>query len=346
MKVNVSIASIFVTMSLSVCASTATYRVRVVDSEDGSPVKDAEVYGGFVMASRGWDNTPPANVDRKRTDISGLCRLSGNTDEGESYFGIRKASYYNSERGEVVFNGGHSLLKLGRWLPDDVVVTARLDRIIKPIPMFVKYVGGLVIVRKRDNSDYVSDDDYAEIISTNKIEFSYDLVKGDWLPPYGNGSHADISVVSWKEFTGRKTFQVPGGFETIEYYRNHANITFNGDGNGVCLVKRHALAGIKIRTAPENGYETNLYRWYNSEGERNTDTSRNYAFHIRTQKDKNGNITSAYYGKVYGDFRVNYLRGIAFRYYLNPTPNDRNLEFDRKTNLNTADKCWPNTIEP
>ena len=233
MKVNVPIACTIVTIALSICASTGTYRVCVIDSEDGSPVKDAEVYGGFVMGSRGWDNTPPANVDRKKTDIDGMCRLSGNTDEGESYFGIRKDGYYNSERGEVVFNGGHSILKLGRWLPDDIVVTARLDRILKPIPMFVKHVGGLVVVRKRDNSDYVSDEDYAEIISTNKIAFSYDMVKGDWLPPYGNGSHADISVVSWKEFTGRKTFQVPGGFETIEYYKNHANIRFNGDGNGV-----------------------------------------------------------------------------------------------------------------
>ena len=166
------------------------------------------------------------------------------------------------------------------------------------------------------------------------------------MPPYGNGSHADITVVSWKEFADRKTFQVPGGFETREYYKNHVDIVFNGVGNGVCQVKRHPLAGIKIRTAPENGYERRLYRWYNSEGECNDDKSRNYAFRIRTEKDEKGNITSAYYGKVYGDFRVNYLRGIAFLYYLNPTPNDRNLEFDRKTNLNTIDKTWPNKFAP
>ena len=33
-------------------------------------------------------------------------------------------------------------------------------------------------------------------------------------------------------------------------------------------------------------------------------------------------------------------------YYLNPTSNDRNLEFDRKTNLNTVDKTWPNNFAP
>jgi hypothetical protein len=36
----------------------------------------------------------------------------------------------------------------------------------------------------------------------------------------------------------------------------------------------------------------------------------------------------AHYGKIYGDF-------MNFTYYLNPTPNDRNVEFDPKRNLFT-----------
>lgn len=55
---------------------------------------------------------------------------------------------------------------------------------------------------------------------------------------------------------------------------------------------------------------------------------------------------SALYGKVYGDFRVNELRGVSFTYYLNPTPNDRNLEFDRKTNFNLTDGREPRDIAP
>lgn len=337
----------FIAMTgLSIHAVTATYRVRVVDSENELPVKAAEVYGGFVMGSRGWDNTPPSNVDERLTDANGLCRLRGDTDEGKSYFGIEKDGYYKSERGNVTFSG-HSILKLGRWLPDAIVVTARLDRIINPIPMFVKRVGGIVCMRKRLDSSFVSDTDYQQIVSTNKIEFAYDLVKGDWLPPFGNGIHADISTVCWKEFTGRETFQVPGGFQAREYFRNHADIVFTGEGNGVLQVQRHPLAGIKIRTAPERGYEPQVHRWIDStELAESADRSRNYAFRIRTSKDRDGNVKSALYGKIYGDIRVNYLRGIAFLYYLNPTPNDRNLEFDRKTNLNRADKKWPDTFAP
>ena len=56
------------------------------------------------------------------------------------------------------------------------------------------------------------------------------------------------------------------------------------------------------------------------------DPNRNYFFRVRTAKDHEGNIVSAHYGKIYGDF-------MQFTYYLNPTPNDRNIEFDPKQNL-------------
>ena len=58
---------------------------------------------------------------------------------------------------------------------------------------------------------------------------------------------------------------------------------------------------------------------------------------IRTELDDEGNIKNAHYGKIYGDFRLCESRekvvDIDFLYYLNPTPNDRNLEWDRKHNL-------------
>ena len=63
-----------------------------------------------------------------------------------------------------------------------------------------------------------------------------------------------------------------------------------------------------------------------------------YQFRIRTLYDEKGNLKEAYYGKIYGDFKIEGdekkgLIGISFLYYLNPTPLDRNLEWDMKTNL-------------
>lgn len=37
--------------------------------------------------------------------------------------------------------------------------------------------------------------------------------------------------------------------------------------------------------------------------------------------------------KIYGDFNIKDVEGVEFLYYLNPTPNDRNLEWDMKNNL-------------
>jgi len=60
--------------------------------------------------------------------------------------------------------------------------------------------------------------------------------------------------------------------------------------------------------------------------ESNWDEYRNYYFRVRTKVDDRGNIVSAHYGKIYGDF-------MQFKYYLNPTINDRNVEFDPEQNL-------------
>jgi len=58
---------------------------------------------------------------------------------------------------------------------------------------------------------------------------------------------------------------------------------------------------------------------------------------VRTVLDEKGNILSALYGKIHGDITVSgTLREtskIIFTYYLNPTPNDRNIEFDPNKNL-------------
>ena len=337
-----------VAWSACASASTATYCVRVVDADTGLPVKEVDVYGGFVMLSRGWDNTPLPNLDCAQTDVDGLCRVSGNTDKGESYFGTEKRhGYYDSRQGRLHFSG-RSILKFGRWLPDDLTVTVRIDRIVRPIPLFAKRVGGVVYTKPLTPrepwcpSPYL----YKDVVTTNRVAFSYDLAKGDWLPPYGAGEVADLTATCWKEITGYKTYEVPAGFKTVTNYLSHAEITFNGPDNGVCEVKPHELAGILIREAPDAGYSAGLSRWYERRGENNSDKNRHYCFRIRTRRDAEGRIVSALYGKVYGDFRINDLSGIAFTYYLNPTPNDRNLEFDRKTNFNLTDGRDPKDIAP
>ena len=59
----------------------------------------------------------------------------------------------------------------------------------------------------------------------------------------------------------------------------------------------------------------------------NIDSSRVFVLRLRTVLDENGNIKSANYGKIYGDFLG------TLTHYFNPTKNDQSLEFDRKRNL-------------
>ena len=58
----------------------------------------------------------------------------------------------------------------------------------------------------------------------------------------------------------------------------------------------------------------------------------NYFFRVRTVK-KDKKIISAHYGKIDRDIEFWGNEKLRFTYYLNPTPLDRNMEFDPKRNL-------------
>ena len=71
-----------------------------------------------------------------------------------------------------------------------------------------------------------------------------------------------------------------------------------------------------------------------------------YYFRIRTKTDASGKIVAAHYGKIYGPLTLVPVlknqnaskRSIEANLsisevYFNPTPNDRNIEFDTKRNI-------------
>ena len=110
-------------------------------------------------------------------------------------------------------------------------------------------------------------------------------------------------------------------------------------------------SGIKIRHGSDEGRGARIVRRQGRRkrfsmggeyGKRfdDTDENRCYTFRIRSKYDERGNLAEARYGKIYGDFKFegHLDRGIIsvrFLYYLNPTPLDRNLEWDMKGNLCT-----------
>ena len=310
-------------------AGRASFSVCVLDADTGLPIKGVKIEGAFLNYSRGWNASAKDNNVDAWTDSSGLAKLSGNTEAGVGGYRIlRTPGYYNAEWTEIEFRE-QSMLRFGAWVPSDIVSTARLDRVICPIPLSV------ALSRPFGTSE--EEDSFAE----GETVALYDLLKNDWLPPFGKGQVGDISFSSKRTNLGSEPYNYPSGIHTNEFYRYDVQVRFVGDGNGMKESVPPKQAGIKLRTAPETGYEPMRVCWTGrmsrTEYKDNSSEDRCYFFRIRTEFDEFGKVKSAIYGKIYGDFKLvgkkDGIKGVSFLYYLNPNLNDRNLEWDMQHNL-------------
>jgi hypothetical protein len=150
----------------------------------------------------------------------------------------------------------------------------------------------------------------------------YDFLAGDWVSPNGKGQTADIIFL--REYSKR----------SLNDYDYKLTVTFPNKGDGIqTFTEPTGQKGGGLRSpyeAPGNGYEPVITRVNISHPPATLiwdhDPNRIYFLRVKTVLDEKGNVKSALYGKIYGDF-------MQFTYYLNPTPNDRNIEFDPKHNL-------------
>jgi hypothetical protein len=269
--------------------------VRIVD-EVGSPVERAEINVGF----RQDPNARGGKDIGGQTDTNGIfCAKSWTYDEvGVS---VKKDGFY-SMYNHFTFTWD-SKKQLKPFDPAKQPINLVLKQIKNPIPMYVKQVR-------------------LELPEYGK-PLGFDFDKGDWVAPYGSGVHPDL--IAYAEC------------DTPEDVFNHnfrMTISFPNEKDGIIADGiSDPVSGSELKSnhaAPQNGYESQwvqvnrrtMYKII----EYNCDSNRKYYFRIRTKLDEQGNIISAQYGKIYGDFFV-------LTYYLNPTPNDRNVEFDPDKNL-------------
>jgi len=325
------ISLLFAMMSECAMGGVAKLCVVAVDVETGCPVPAVKVTGAFSM-DRGWtavtgDSGP--NLCEGITDAKGRCKVSGRTNTGEAgcYVCGVPSGYYVSK--DV---GGRKFVEkniFGAWQPDNMVVTLRLQRVEKPIPLFVKQIG-----RYRPSSGchrmFPTTNDFAEI--------SYDLLKGEWLPPLGSGKVADVTFRRLPKQSLGMGESEPGELE--ESYRHAMSVAFNGVDNGVVDCSSNPDLGLRIKTAPDNGYVSQYQCWRERNAKLkivlNYDEDRCFCFRIRTKRNAKGEITEAYYGKIYGDIsfasqvqpELVFVAVPCMRYYLNPTSLDRNLEWN------------------
>ena len=314
-------------------ADNARFHVQVLDSVTSEPVPNISVRGTFTSKFPRWKNATEYSGFSAVTGSDGKLFFSGKTNCGRAGFRTEKNShYYGMPWFRVPFEN-KGTLPFSWWQPDNLVVTIKLQRVEHPISLFVKNFF-------KDGNDYVNVDCFGK--GNGKMQL--DLIKGDWLPPLGNGEFSDVvfSRLEREDLGMGTTFR---GSITAPAYKDSMSIRFTGEDNGLVEVPSKKTAGIKIRTAPEIGYTPDYLvtkgRDKNVKYFSSSNPDRNFAFRIRTKRDKDGRIISAYYGKIYGDIEIKkFSFGLevpvaapSFMYYLNPTPLDRNLEWDVKTNL-------------
>jgi hypothetical protein len=292
----------------SFAASQARVTLKIVDDE-GVPMVDYPVNAGFY----GGENF------NGRTDTNGFFSFEGKAVINEANWVLQKEGYYYSH-GTYVLGGAVKDAKLQPW---DPVVTTVVRRIINPIPMYAKTVE-------------------TKIPATN-VPYGFDLQVGDWVRPTGNGGISDL------------VFKIEGYWTNFRENDSSLTVSFARPNDGLKSFDYEIIRGkpagsafILPRIAPESGYGK---EWKWERARKNGDATqrdqilddlkdgRSYVFRSRSETNEIGTVTNALYGKIRGNFEfigASTKKGgswLKFTYYLNPTPNDRNLEFDPKRNL-------------
>ena len=159
---------------------------------------------------------------------------------------------------------------------------------------------------------------------------------GDWVAPYGKGLKTDLLFAAHNDKRGEYDwdYKLVVSFPDVADGIQEFHLTDMETGGDLR----------SLHDAPTNNYQS---QWVQTAACRphpggysgNRDANQNYYLRVRTKIDEKGNIVSAHYGKIYGDF-------MQFSYYLNPTPNDRNIEFDPKQNLIHSAKAFEQVSAP
>jgi len=295
----------------------ASVSFRLVDDSD-VPVENAAVTGSFLDDSLSGSSSRFNGM----TDSNGMFVAKGFAMLGV-HARFTREGYYNTTHEQWIEGIRRKdvqvLKQSNRWDPGVQVVLRPMKQ---QISMFINEVETIKLKRTSTNRL----DRY--ILSHVAI---LDLFKDDAMHPHGSGLESDLEF-HWKmdiysmdtdrlakDYDTRCEICLPKGMNGIR------KGTPYGSENG-----QTGSAFISDYEAPEAGYTNSISFYRNVRGskvETNDDKHYLYYFRIRTQTNELGQVTNAFYGKIYGQLNGN------FTYYLNPTPNDRNVEHDPKKNL-------------
>ena len=301
--------------------------LHILDSTN-QPVVDAK-YSTAFWAS---DSSADAQVREGTTDTNGNLRVEGKTI-GDMTFTIIKEGFYkttgkywffrpsgvpiqqsssiNPVSGLWLYHQDVNSVQNGRWQPWGPTNTVILKERRNPTPMYALNVDASIPLRDKPAG--------------------YDLEVGDWISPYGKGKVPDLWITYSADIADILTFS------------NRLVIAGNDQGDGFQRNEKEAWSSfVSAYEAPLDGYlpevVLSVERTKNQIIKRELLGESEYLFvRTRTTLDQDGNVSSARYAKIYGpiEYGDDEQGGsiVRFIYFLNPTPNDRNMEFDPDRNL-------------
>ena len=298
--------SLLSSLSLAQCteiAYPAKFTVKVTD-EEGNPIENIEIDARTFLR---WEPGQSFGTDIMdhvvvKTNEKGVAVFEYKSKRGIFGFSLHEQpeGYYTSSWPSYEFEEVRGL----RWKPENPTLHYVLKKKRNPIPLYVKRIPNSL----------------GAYLPKFNQRFGYDFERGDWVEPHGSGKVNDIyfqfdAVEEGRDFQSTISITFPNKEDGLIYFEDEMNV---------------GSEFISDYLAPEEGYKNDkLLHWNRVKGVDDTNLNRekaNYYLRLRTELDEDGSIKSANYAKIYGEF-------INFTYYFNPTPNDRNLEFDPKKNL-------------
>lgn len=269
--------------------------VFLVVDENNAPVCDALVDAAFDI------NDETGIIVKARTNQEGIVTAE-NTSVGEINYNVTKDGWYRHvERIRFFGPGKKDTVIDGKWQPYGATHRIVLRQKKNPIPMYMKRV----------RADYPIKNEF----------IGYDLGKGDWMKPYGDGEILDILLKYEEQLT-----DVPR--------RTKCALTMRFPNRADGAYVREKIPGSEF----PSDYHADLQENYQSEWifvydrwsdkmkiDNPLEESKYMVLRTRTKKDPAGKLISAHYTKMYGI--MIFVGRFGVQYYFNPNVNDTNLEF-------------------
>ncbi|ALC17508.1 hypothetical protein DSOUD_2770 [Desulfuromonas soudanensis] len=275
----------------------------VVLDERNDPIDGA--YTGITFETNTGQGTKVSTGDGS-TNLEGKFTATGSCN-GHISYGAKKEGYYDSYY-VYDFKEKNSF----GWEPWNPELKVVLRKIENPVPMYARRAK-------------------IEIPVAGK-EIGFDLVKYDWVIPYGKGTIGDFTVYLDMDDKGGNDYEYKFKIYFPEKY----------DGFYTYDEEIEKGSSFKLpRIADMDGYydkEINILMVGLKRGSKlSWKNNRHYIFRVRSE-EKHGKFTRGMYGKIFSDIKLLTARkkggipSLSFTYYLNPDFT-RNLEFDPKRNL-------------